>query len=167
LKVSILLALLLFVFTSIQKGEIKLEIGSVLSAKLVPKKNRKLYMTHSAQLRPYIERTVAGISYIIAYDEKTREITYISTKDKNFKTVENLQVGSFVELNRKEISAYPGWEVRGLETKDGWETLLGFDNKVTVLRDGAEVQIDPEVDTALQAGQTAKVKVTGFVKGSN
>ena len=165
MKFSILMAVLLLTLTGVQKNDIKLEVGSVLSAKYVPKKNRKLYLTHSAQLRPYIERNVAGIKYIIAYEDKSRVIKYISTNDKKFKSADGLQVDSYIEVKGEQIRAYPGWEVRGPETKDGWETLIGFDSKITVL--GGENRVNPDQYPPLQFGQTVKVKIIGFVKGAN
>jgi hypothetical protein len=60
MKISILIAALLLTFGAARKADIRLEVGSVLPVKYVPKKNPNLYMTHSAQFRPFIERDVAG-----------------------------------------------------------------------------------------------------------
>lgn len=167
MKSSVLIiAALLLTFTGVQKKEVSLEVGAVLPARLVPKKSRilNLYMTGSSQRDPYIEKNVGGIKYIIAYEEESRAITYISTYDKKFKSIDGWQVGGYVEVNREQIRISPGWEIRGPETKDGWETLIGFDHKLMTLIDGAETQINPAQYPPLQSGQTIKVKIKAFVK---
>jgi len=77
MKIGLLIVALFLTFGATQKADIKLEVGSVLPAKYVPKKNLNLYMTHSSQFRPFIKREVAGINYVIAYEKKSREIMYI------------------------------------------------------------------------------------------
>lgn len=166
MKISILIALLLLTLGAVQKPDFKLEIGSVLPAKYVSKRNH-LYMTHPAQLRPFIERKINGVKYIIAYEKESREIKYIYTYDDSFKTSDGLQVGSYIEVNSAQIVAYPGWAVHGPETKDGWTLLIGFVNKMTTLNGDQEVVIDALEYPPLQFGQTVKVKIRGFVKGGN
>src|SRR2546427_5223531 len=168
MKICILIALILFVFGPPQMDEIKLEIGSVLPTRYVPQKNRNLYMTHSSQFRPYIERKVGGIKYIIAYEEKTREIKYISTYDKRFKTSGGLIVGGYIDVQGDQVSAYPGWEIRGPKSEDGWQPLLGFDSEITIRSGGrdATLKLRP-TQYRLEAGQLVKGKIKAFVKGSN
>jgi len=81
MKLAILLVLTLLSSTSYQLRVLVPEIGSKLPKSVVPKNNRKLYMTHSAQMRPYIEREFENVTYIIAYDEKTLVVKYLYTDD--------------------------------------------------------------------------------------
>ena len=168
MKICILMTLILFAFDPSQTNEIKLEIGSVLPTTYVPQKNRNLYMTHSSQFRPYIERKVGGIKYIIAYEEETREIKYISTYDKRFKTSGGLMVGEYIDVQGDQVSSYPGWEIRGPDGEDGWRPLLGFDSEMTIRSGGrdATLKLRPS-QYRLEAGQLVKAKIKAFVKGSN
>jgi hypothetical protein len=168
MKICILIALMLFAFGPPQTDEIKLEIGLLLPAEYVPHENRNLYMTHSSQFRPFIERKVGGIKYIIAYKAETREIKYISTYDKRFKTSGGLMVGGYIDVQGDQVSAYPGWEIRGPEGEDGWQPLLGFDSEMTIRIRGrdATLKLRPR-QFRLEAGQLVKAKIKAFVKGSN
>lgn len=166
MKITILIIATFLIFGASQKADIKLEVGSVLPAKIVPKKNRKLYMTHSAQFRPFIELEVAGVRYVIAYDKKSRVIKYISTNDKKFKSADGLQVAGYVEVNNALVSVYPGWEIRGPKDKDGWQPLMGFNSEMTVLDGGKETKIELK-QYRLESEQTVKVRIIGFVKGGN
>jgi hypothetical protein len=164
MKITILLITLVFSFAAFQDADIKLEVGATLPAKSVPPKNRKMYMTHSAQFRPYIRKEIKGIKYIIAYDEKNLVIKYISTHDQKFKSANGLKVGDYVEVNDEQLAVYPGWEIRGPEDKDGWQTLIGFDSEMTVLDEKAETKIKLR-DYHLE--QPVKAKILAFVKGGN
>lgn len=165
MKNTVVIVALFLTFGALQKVDIKLEVGSVLPVKYVPKDNRKEYMTHSAQFRPYIEREVADVSYIIAYDKKSHVIKYISTHDKRFKSADGLQVGGYVEVNDEQVEVYPGWEIRGPRDKDGWQPIIGFNSEMTVL--------DRDKDTRLELKQyrlasgPVKAKIIAFVKGGN
>ena len=69
-------------------------------------------MTHPGHLRPFIERSVAGVKYIIAFDSKTREIKYTHTIDPDFRTTNGLQVGGEIPLKREQLQIIPYWEIR-------------------------------------------------------
>ena len=153
-------------FGALQKADFKLEVGAQLPAKYVPANNRKLYMTHSAQFRPYIEREVEGVSYIIAYDDTTRVIKYISTNDKRFKPTNGLEVSGYVEVNDEQVEVYPGWEIRGPKDKDGWQPLIGFDNELTVLDGDKDTKIVLK-EYRLGSRGPVKAKIIAFVKGAN
>jgi hypothetical protein len=165
---SILIALSLLTFGAFQKEELKLEIGSVLPARYVPKKNRGLYMTHSAQFRPFVKRKVGGIEYIIAYREESREIKYLSTYDKRFQTSGGLRVGNYVEVQGSQVEVYPGWEIRGPEGEDGWQPLIGFNSEMTIRIDGKDVALKLKpAQYQLDSAQPLRAKILAFVKGSN
>lgn len=166
---SLVLALFLTMFVTVgavQKTDIELEVGAKLPAKYIPKNNRKLYMTHSAQLRPFIVQEIEGITYIIAYDEKDSVIKYISSNDKEFKSEDGLRTSDYIEVQADQVIAYPGWEIRGPVNKKGWQPLLGFVSKMTVLDNGKDTELIL-VEHRLPAGKSVKAKIIGFVKGSN
>lgn len=166
MKITALIVALFLTIVALQKADIKLEVGSELPAKYVPKNNPKQYMTHSAQFRPYIEQNVAGVRYVIAYDKKNHVIKYISTDDKQFKSADGLQVGGYVEVNDEQVEAYPGWEIRGPKDKDGWQPLIGFNSEMTVLDGSNDTRIELK-QYRLAAGQQVKAKIIAFVKGDN
>ena len=115
-------------------------------------------------MRPYIERNINGVDYIIAFSRETREIRYITTNDEDFRTANGLHVGSYVEVSRDEISAYPGWEIRAPRTEDGWYPVIGFVGVMTILREGREFQINV---TELEPSRAVMAKVIRFSKGGN
>jgi len=167
MKLCIFLAIAL-VFVAHQEKKLTLDVGSKLPAREVPKKNRHLYVTHSSQLRPFIERDIDGIKFTIAYDEKTREITYLSTYDSGFKSVQGFRVGDYVDVNGNEIVAYPGWEIRAPGGEDGWQLLIGFNSEMTVWSDKNEVKLKlAPTQYNLPADQVVKAKIVAFVKGMN
>ncbi len=167
MKLWIFLAVAL-VFVVHQEKKLTLEVGSKLPVREVPKKNRHLFMTHSSQLRPFIEREIDEIKYIIAYDEKTREITYLSTYDKAFKSAQGFRVGDYAEVKGNEVVAYPGWEIRAPGGEDGWQLLIGFNSEMTVWSDNNEVKLKlAPTQYNLPADQVLKAKIVAFVKGMN
>jgi hypothetical protein len=125
-------------FTDLQ--DVKLEIDFVLPKAYIEKKqqearenplNREFIVekifTPSKQMRPFVEDEIAGISYVIAYDEKSNEIKYILTRDKSFRTEAGLKPGDCVTYAEEQLAPYTKWNIRGPQTKDGWYPELGKD----------------------------------------
>ena len=166
MKITALIVAAFLILGVSQKADIKLEVGSVLPVKYVPKNNPHIYMTHPAQLRPFIERDVAGVRYVIAYDQKSRVIKYISTDDKKFKSADGLQVGGYVEVSNEQVTVYRGWEIRGPEDKNGWHPLIGFNGEMTVLDVDKETKIELK-EYRLESEHPVKAKIIAFVKGGN
>lgn len=156
MKAFVVLALCLFSFASVPQGKIKLEVGAKLNRKYIPKKVTEYTATHPSQMRPFIKRTVDGVEYIIAYDEKSREIKYIHTTDKNFRTEGGLRVGSEIPLKREQLVVFPSWEIRAPITSGGWYPVVGDD-----------LPIGYDVVGALKDGETKMVTIIGFSKGGN
>ena len=156
------LAVLLFLAPApVQQSGVNLEVGVKLRKKDV-KKSDPYTMTHPAQVRPFVERDVGGVLYRLAYNEKSREVRYIFTEDKDFKTAGGLKVGDIIEVSRGEMEAYLGWEVRAPKTSDGWHPLIGFNDKITV----EAADWDNTVDfNNLKEGVKVRAKILGFVKG--
>src|SRR5215471_9538785 len=145
--------------TAPQKPEIKLEIGSVLSKTLIPKKQNNEWVTHPAQTRPYIERQIDGVKYVIAYKKESRRIVYIFTSDEHFKTNDGLNVGLQIDLTSEQISRYPGWEIRGPKTADGWYPVIGWDIGLDLMNPVSKESFEP--------GKTVRMRIEGFSKGGN
>jgi|SRR6185369_11711729 len=166
MKLAVLLVLSLLSSASYQIRVLVPEIGSKLPARVIPKKNRNVYMTHSAQFRPYIEREFENVTYIIAYDDKTRVVKYLSTTDKDFWNSRGLRVGDFIEVERDKVQVFPGWEVRAPADEDGWQPMIGFDTD-------SPVNCDPNVVNPygcpyrLPAEPVFKTRIIAFVKGGN
>ena len=162
---SILLVMILILpVAPIQNSAGLLQLGSKLKKKDIPTKSSDLYMTHPSQLRPYVKRIIDGVEYVIAYARKNREIRYVTTRDKNFKTMSGLKVGAYLETSREGIVSYPGWEIRAPITSDGWYPVVGFNGDVTVVKDSGGQLIKCE---DMEAGQKMKLRVIGFSRGGN
>ena len=166
MKILVPVLALFLAFGAPQRADPKLEVGSVLPARYVPKHNRNLYMTHSSQLRPFVKRNVGGVVYVFAYEEKSRVVKYLSTSDKNFETADGLRVGGYVEVDNGRLAAYPGWEVRGPEGADGWSPLIGFDSEMTVLEGGEDIKLKL-TRYRLEPDRPVRAKIIAFVKGGN
>jgi hypothetical protein len=164
MRIWFITAMLLLAVAPLHQSNIKLEIGAKLKKKDIPKDSTNLYMTHPAQLRPYIERNINGVDYVIAYDRESRRIKYIATHDEEFKTADGLKIGSDVEVSEGQVIAYPGWEVRGQATKDGWYPVVGFDGGMMVLAEAGNM---PMRVAELRPGRKIKVKIISFSKGGN
>ncbi|HKQ52477.1 MAG TPA: hypothetical protein VJT74_08920 [Pyrinomonadaceae bacterium] len=159
MKILSLLMLLLLAVAPVQQSNVKPELGTKLGKSEV-KKSDDLTLTHPAQLRPSIERTIGGVVYLLAYDPKNREVRYIFTDDKEFRAAGGAKVGDIIELTREEIIAYPGWEIHAAETSDGWHPLIGFDDKIARPDDAVDFK-------GLKEGEKLRAKILGFVKGGN
>ena len=168
MKFTTFCVMVLVAFGSLQI-EFLPEIGSRLPASMVPKNNRELFMTAPSQLRPCIRKTIDQVKYVIAYDEKTREVKYLYTDDQHFKSSRGRRVGDFIEVTGDKVLIFPGWEIRtSEEEKNGWQPLVGFDSKMTILKDGKETELKSEPPPySLPADETFKIKIIGFVKGGN
>lgn len=160
MKLWTVIAIVLLVLGGQEKEELKLEIGArVPAGELAEEKGARLYMTSSASLRPFIEREINKVTYVIAYDDKTRKIKYLSTDDPDFKSSQGLKVGDFLEVKGDHVYVMPGWEIRAPGGEDGWEPLIGFNSELTVWGEHKEVKLTvPEGQYNLPAKQTIKAK---------
>src|SRR5262245_45610566 len=103
------------------QNQIKVELGFVLSEKLISeyssqKKKGKFHFdliaTTPSQLRPFFMYNTQDVDYLIAYDKETRQIKYIHTEDKDFRTADNLKVGDCLSYSTEQIVMHPGWNIR-------------------------------------------------------
>jgi hypothetical protein len=156
MKTFVALALCLFSFAFAPQEKIKLEVGAKLNRKYIPKKVTEQIATNPSQFCPFIKRTIDGVEYIIAYDEKNREIRYIHTTDNNFRTASGLRVGSEIPLKREQLVIYPSWEIRAPVTSDGWYPVVGDD-----------LPIGYDLVAAFKDSETKMVTIIGFSKGGN
>jgi len=173
IKLFLLIALLL------QTSTLELKIGATLPKDDIDEFSTQSLILHSGDLKPSIQKKVAGVSYRIAYESKNNAIVQISTYDSNFQSSDGVRVGSYVEATKEQIIATESSDILGPKTKDGWRTVLGTDFEITVLKNGADERVvlrDKESGSwsvrgakkrikKLFAGkQTIKVKVERFSK---
>lgn len=145
-------------FAPVQEREIKLEIGARLPIKYTKKSNRMIF-THTNQMRPFIKREIKGVEYVIAFDEKNREIHYINTQDKDFVTSNGLRIGSVIDVKKEDFYIIPQIEIRAPKTPDGWEPVVGNDSE--------SIEMKPNFVDKLRANEVVKVEIKGFSKGGN
>lgn len=129
----------------------KLKIGAKLPRKDAAESN-SLIATHPSQTRPFIQKTICGVKYIIAFEEETRKIRFIHTLDRNFRTTMGLRVGSQLTVTRAQITIYPSWYILAPGTPDGWQPI---------------VIGDEELLGKLKDGEGVTVTIGGFIKGGN
>jgi len=157
---AIILSLLLIVampsFVATQ-SDIKLKIGAKLPRKDAPRKYNEMMRTATNQFRPFIKRTIGKIDYTIAYDERTREIKFIYTEDKNFHTVNGLNVGKEIIFTAAGPAYMDDWEILTYETPDGWSPHVTF----------AGSSAGREFLNKLKPGTQLPMNITGFSKGGN
>jgi hypothetical protein len=156
MKVTASVMALLLVSGFAPQASFKLEVGAKLDRKYVPKKLTKQIMTHPGQMRPFIERSVEGVKYVIAFDSESREIKYINTRDPNFRTSDGLRVGSEMPVKRQQLDVYPGWEIRAPVTSDGWYPVVGTD-----------LSIGFDLLGSFKESETKFVRIDSFSKGDN
>lgn len=147
---------LLLLAPSLQ-SDIRLEVGAKLPRKYVSRKVTQQIATHPGQTRPYIHKTIANVDYLIAFDEKTREIRYIHTDDKDFHTVNGLRVGSAITFTREQLDIIPGWEIRAPATPDGWYPVVGVDLPM----------LGGDFVEKLKDGVPTTMQIESFSKGEN
>ncbi|MBK8813163.1 MAG: hypothetical protein IPN69_20880 [Acidobacteria bacterium] len=122
-----IMSLLIFSFGWLDCGT-RLQLGWILPTECIHSKNKfsKEIKVGVDTFDPFIVDWIDDIEYSIAYDEKTREITYINTSDPDFITGNNLKVGSCLRLKREDITIVQGWEIYGPATNDGWYPVIGY-----------------------------------------
>jgi len=138
---------------AIAQCNIKLKIGARLPVKCLPTEDEdeKRIATHPSQSRPFIERMVGGVKYIIAFDEETHRIKFIHTIDRAFRTANGLRPGSEIKVPLKQITGgYGGWYTFAGRAPDGWDIIIDD----LSLNDWKE-------------GETRTVIIVGFKKGGN
>jgi hypothetical protein len=138
------------------QSDIKLKIGAKLPRKYVSL-SKASTMTAASRTRPFVELTIKDVEYLIAFDEKTREIKYIYTDDDNFRTVNGLTADSEITFTREQLIIFPYWQIRAPATPDGWFPVIG---------DGASPFGTDYIDK-LKPGEKATTEISGFSKGSN
>lgn len=128
MKILFLTLVYLFAFnlSVVAQSDIKLEIGAKLPRKYISSEPRTIaFNTNDSS--PYTDVTINDVDYTIAYREKTRKIVYIHTTDKDFHTVNGLQVGLEIAVSYKQLDICPSWEIRAPATQDGWFPVVGID----------------------------------------
>ena len=110
--------------------------------------------------RPYIRKTVGGIDYYIAFEEKTRKIKYIDTSDKKFRTANGLHPGLEISVTKDQLYIGPWWwYVLAPVTPDGWLPVL---NPL-----GGDEGNLRQVLSKLKAGEKTTVRIVSFIKSGD
>jgi hypothetical protein len=117
-------------------------------------------MTHPAQMDPCFERSFEGVRYTVAYSREMKLITYVYTEDHKFKTADGLKVGDEIAISEQNVRAWPGWEVHGPTTADGWRPLIGWNGEVK-LKDGSALNLWGKHNGSSRGTAT----ILGFVRG--
>ena len=117
-------------------------------------------MTNPAQLDPCFERSFDGVRYTVAYSSKTKQVTYLYTKDEKFRTADGLKVGDEISISEENVRAWPGWEIHGPTTIDGWRPLIGWNGEVK-LKDGSVLNLLGKHD----GSRSGKATILAFVRG--
>ena len=120
----------------------------------------KLCMTHPAQIDPCFERFFDGVRYTVAFSRETKRITYLYTEDEKFRTADDLRVGDEIAVSEENVRAWPGWQIHGPTTSDGWRPLIGWDVEVK-LKDGSVLNLRGKHDGSSSGTAT----ILAFVKG--
>src|SRR3982751_889089 len=129
LGIKLFLVILLFLQTS----TLNLKIGEVVSKADIEEFSTESLILHNGELKPSIEKKIAGISYRIAYEPENNTILQISCNDPNFVTADGVREGSYIEATKRQILATKSSDILGPVTIDGWRTVLGTDFEITVL----------------------------------
>ena len=135
-----ILKLLLATTLFLQTSSLGLSVGSIVPKEDIAEFSVSHLILHNGVLKPSIVKISDGITYRIAYEAKSRKIVQISTSDRNFKSSDGLQVGSFVKARRGQIIPTES-AVLGPKTADGWRTVLGYDYEIVILKDGVESRV--------------------------
>jgi len=149
--------------------EIKLQLGWILPSKCIHSRNKVAdkIKTGADKAAPFIDDWIDEVEYTIAYEEKTREITYINTSDSSFRTENGLKVGSCLRLKRDQIIVNSNWEIYGPITKDGWYPVIGYNtNRPQILHQTeiGEIVEDGDPTLGFVNSDTIEVKIKSFSK---
>jgi hypothetical protein len=109
------------------------------------KAGKSLCMTHAAQIDPCFEHVFDGVQYKVAYNGQTHRVSYLSTSDSKFRTVDGLHVGSEIRVAEDKVYAIPGWEAWGPTTSDGWRPIIGFNSEIK-LKDDTLLNLSGRID---------------------
>jgi hypothetical protein len=144
------------------QSDIKLEINAKLPRSYVPRRIKEGLVTgpNSTPARPFIRKTIGGIAYYIAFEEKTRKIKYIQTHDENFRTENDLRPGSVITVTRDQLTIGPWWwYILAPTTPDGWLPVLdptaGDDGNLRILL------------KRLKEGEKISIKIVSFIKSGD
>jgi len=146
---------------------LRLELGEILPKKFLQEQRSPApkVQTFADTFDPFVELELNGIRYTIAYQAKTRVITYIYTIDLRFRTVQGLKVGDEISLSREQISFYEGWQVYAPTACDGWKTVIGYDRepKTFFFEENIPPYREPENPlTLFNSSKIVKFRIWGF-----
>jgi hypothetical protein len=151
---------LLLILATVSASEQLPTIGMKIPNQWSKKAKVKLCVTHPAQIDPCFERSFGEVRYTLAYSSQTRRVTYLYTEDEHFRTADGLKVGDEIAISEENVRAWPGWQIHGPTTSDGWRPVIGGDGEVK-LNNGSMLNLRGKHDGS-GSGTTT---ILGFVKG--
>lgn len=137
------------------QSDIKLELGAKLPRRYIDD-DVKYLVTAGAQTRPFVEITVSGVRYMIAFEEKSRRIKYIYTTDANFRSANGFKIGDEITVLYKDLNILGYFQIRAPADRKGWQPVIGF----------AEAFERHYLEDLEKAGRVTRT-IGGFAKGSN
>lgn len=154
--IALIFSLFIGLTTVAAQTKFRLELGAILPKKDIPKKPQE--MAVRCCFSPFIEKNYEGVKYTVAFNRKTREIIYLYTWDKNFKTKDGYKIGDSIDVSLDQTSKN-GFTIYGQETSDGWFPVVGY-----TLRLPGEIENPNPFENAKQ-NEIIKVEILAFAKG--
>jgi hypothetical protein len=144
----------------------QLDLGDRLTSAQTLKNNTLVCAATPSQTYPCVlDLTISGVKFSsVGYDSETKRVKYLITSDAKFRTKEGLRVGDWIEVSEDQVTSYPGWNIYGPRTKDGWHIVLGsalLEQRVT-FQDGTVVILSASRKGPPRVG---KVQIREFEKG--
>ena len=133
------------------QSKIRLKIGAQIPHRYLPGEDdeRPRIAASESQSWPFIKTRIAGVEYIIGFDDENHRITLIQTIDREFRAANGLRVGSKIKITREQLNIHRLWYTFAGMTPDGWRIIVADDQK--------------SLDN-LKSGETRSVTVGGFLK---
>jgi hypothetical protein len=163
MKILCLFLVCFVALTTVASGQsdINLQINARLPRRYVPRRITEAMPTgpSGTSAKPVIRKTVGGIEYYIAFEEKTRKIKYIQTGDVNFRTENGLHPGLEIVVTKDQLTIGPWWwYILAPRTPDGWLPVLdptaGDEGNLRFLL------------KRLKDGEKASIKIVSFIKSA-
>ena len=150
-------------------NDIRLEIGFELPTKYTKcnKKENKdckkqLFRTYANKYEPFLRKEIDNVEYVIGYNEKSNQITFINTSDLRFRTKKGLKVGSELELTKDQVHKIPEWEIYAPTDEEGWKPVIGYDEPEVLIN--GEIIFPGDPTKGFETSDKIKVKVISFSK---
>jgi hypothetical protein len=138
------------------------EIGDKLEKKNIPASAFKNMCAITADdFYPCFRPKIDGIEFMIAFEEHTFRVEYITTQDPKFKTADGLKVGDVIDVQEKDLVDYESWDIFAPRTRDGWRPIVGV--SLFCSKDGTDKY--GLCGNVFRKAHPGKAEIMGFSKG--